>query len=123
MDWLLRFISFLIKTLFYQYTFRRVKRSGLLVYLKALQLIRKSLLLMVFLFFFFQMMIFGMIGMIVFGVWLWPTQDLELKLWVLFGISSFLFLLPVAGLLFAFSDRVWFKLSGAQKLVSNDQFE
>lgn len=120
MEWLFRLLSFLLKTLFYQYTFRRVKKSGLLVYLKALQIVRKSILLAVLLFFFLQIMLFGFVGMIVMGVWLWPTDDIQLKLWVLFGTFAFLFIVPVTGLCFALSDKVWYKMSGAEQLMTEE---
>lgn len=121
MSWILQIVVFLMKTLFYQHAFRQAKKTGLLTYLKILQVTRKSLILAVFLFFFLQMMFFGFIGLVVTGVWLWPTDDLHLKLWVLFGVFSFLFLVPALGLFFIFSDRMWFRLSGAKKMLEEAQ--
>ena len=95
---------------------KRLKTKGVLVYLRALQIVRMSLAGALALFLVLQLMVIGFVGAIATGVWLLP-QESEIKLWILFGVFAFFFVIPFAALLFVFSDRVWFEMSGARDLV------
>ena len=101
---------------------QRLKTKGVLVYLRALQIARMSLAGALALFFVLQLMVVGFVGAIATGVWLIP-QETETKLWILFGVFAFLFVIPFVGILFALSDRVWFEMSGARELVEKSDAE
>lgn len=110
----------LVRSFLYEKAARSIRKKGVLAYLRALQVIRKSLAGSIFLFVFLQLMVVGFIGSIVVGVFLIP-QDLEVRLWILLGVFGFFFLLPLIVLLFVFSEKVWYKLSGAEKMVTDLQ--
>ncbi|MBS1971312.1 MAG: hypothetical protein JSU04_13470 [Bdellovibrionales bacterium] len=107
----------LVRSFLYKKAARSIRKKGVLAYLRALQVLRKSLAGSVLLFVFLQLMVVGFIGSIVVGVFLIP-QDLEVRLWILLGVFGVFFLLPFVILLFIFSERVWYRLSGAEKMVA-----
>ena len=118
MAWISEIFFFLIRQFLYRKAVNRAKKEGLLFYLKALQVIRKSILGSLGLVFAFQMLIFGFVGVITVGVLLLP-QDTDFKLWLLFGIFSALFVIPAFILSVALSEKVWFRISGAEKMMSD----
>jgi hypothetical protein len=120
MAFLKDFLFMLIRSFLYKKAAQSIRKKGVLAYLRALQVLRKSLAGSVLLFVFLQLMVVGFIGSIVVGVFLIP-QDLEVRLWILFGVFGFFFLLPFVILLFVFSERTWYKLSGAEKMVADLQ--
>jgi hypothetical protein len=120
MHFLKDFLFMLIRSFLYKKAANSLRKKGILAYLKALQVLRKSLAGSIFLFLFLQLMLVGFIGSIVVGVFLIP-QDLEIRLWVLFGVFAFFFVVPMVVLLFVFSEKVWYKLSGAEKMVADLQ--
>jgi len=107
----------LARNFLYEKAVRGVRKKGVLAYLKALQVIRAGLAGSLFLFLFLQLMVVGFVGSVVVGVFLLP-QDLEVRLWILFGVFATFFVLPLIILLVVFSERVWYKMSGAEKMVS-----
>lgn len=108
----------LIRSFLYKKAARSIRKKGVLAYLRALQVLRASLAGSLALFLFVQLMLVGFIGSIVVGVFLIP-QELETRLWILLGIFGFFFLVPLIILLFAFSEKVWYRLSGAEKMVAD----
>jgi hypothetical protein len=118
MAFLRDFLFMLVRSFLYKKAARSIRKKGVLTYLRALQIIRKSLAGSIFLFVFLQLMIVGLIGSIVVGVFLIP-QDLEVRLWILLGVFGTFFLVPFTVLLFAFSERVWYRFSGAEKMVAD----
>lgn len=114
------FLFMLIRSFLYKKAARSIRKKGVLAYLRALQVIRKSLAGSIFLFVFLQLMVVGFVGSIVVGVFLIP-QDLEVRLWILLGVFGVFFLLPLFVLMYVFSEKVWFKLSGAEKMVADLQ--
>ena len=116
MNWIVDLISFFIRGFFYRQALRKAKSQGLLVYLKALQAVRKALAGGLLFFVLIQLMIFGLIGSVVTLVLLGP-QDVTTKLSILFVIFAALFLIPFLFLLAVFSEKTWFKISGAEKLI------
>lgn len=108
----------LLRSFVYQKAANRLRKKGVLVYLRTLQALRKGLAGSIFLFLFLQLMLFGFIGTIVIGVFLLP-QETETKLWILFGVFGAFFALPFISLLVLFSERVWYKLSGAEQMVAD----
>ncbi len=117
---MLKIFSFLLKTIGYRFAFEQAKKKGLLLYLKTLQAIRKSLLFAVLLFLSLQLMLMGFIGSVVFGVWLLPLEDQNLKLWILFSFFALVFTVPFVILLIAFSEKTWLKISRADELLNGD---
>jgi hypothetical protein len=96
------------------------KRKGLLVYLRTLQVIRKSVLAAIAFFCLIQLMIFGAIGTFVTGVLL-TNQDPVAKLWILLAGFLLFFGLPFIGLVILFSERAWLKASGAQEYFQEEK--
>jgi hypothetical protein len=88
-----------------------------LIYLKTLQAVRMGLAGSLLAFVFLQLMILGLIGSLVTAVLLSP-QDLNTKLYILLAVFAAIFLIPFAFVLFIFSEQVWYKLSGAEKMVN-----
>ncbi len=115
----------LIQTLF-SWWFKRQKDSvigkakieGLKVYLRVLQGTRWTLMGLISLLVFLQFLSFGLAMMVGAGIFLFPLE-IETKLWIVFSAGAVLFFLPLFVLLIAFSEKLWYRLSGAQKLVEN----
>ena len=97
---------------------REAKRHGIIAYLKVLQGSRRALAGVFAAFFILQLMMLSFVGAIVSGVWL-LEYDLSTKLWILFGVFSSLFALPALAILIALNERVWYKASGAAKIVED----
>lgn len=106
--------------LFRQYAKKRIfteaKRQGVIVYLRILRVTRLMLLAAMASFIFLQVMIIGLFGALVTGFYLWD-HDFQAKMEILFGVFLGTFLLPALILIIGFSERFWYKASGAQKLV------
>lgn len=64
-----------------------------------------------------QIMVLAGFGTLITGFMLWDT-DQTFKLQLLFGIFLGLCGLPALALAVLFSERLWYKLSGAEKLVA-----
>ena len=65
-----------------------------------------------------QLMFLSFLGSVVSGIWLLP-YDLDIKIWILFYTFLTLFTIPFVILLYALSDKVWFKASGVEKLIQD----
>ena len=119
MPWLIDLISFFVKSFLYRRAVSKARQKGILVYLKTLQTVRKSMALFLLAFAFFQLMILGFVGVVVAGIFLYP-EELQWKLWVLLTVSGCLFIGPLVFLFFLFSERVWYQVSGAEKMMSDN---
>jgi len=97
---------------------RQLKRRGVLFYLKAVQGLRRGLAGSLAVFLFFQIMILSFVGAVVTGVLLLP-HDQNTKLLILFGVFAFSFGVPFVCLLVLFSEKIWFQVSGAEKMVKD----
>lgn len=106
--------------LFQQYAKKRLfsvaKRQGVIIYLRVLKVTRLLLLAAMASFLFLQVMVMGFFGSLVTGFYLWD-HDPRAKMEILFGIFLGMFVLPALLLIVGFSERFWYKASGAQKLV------
>lgn len=116
MSWLRKIFSYFLGQMAYQYAFGRVKKKAILIYLKTLQAMRRSLMLSLMIFCFIQLMVFGFLGAAVTAIWLLP-QDTNTKLYILLAFFAFLFFIPFIVLCYVLSERLWFRLSGAEKLL------
>lgn len=97
-----------------------MKRKGLIVYLRSLQVIRKSVLAAILFFCLIQLMLMGVIGTFVVTVLL-TNQDSTAKLWILLAGFLVLFALPFVGLAVFFSERMWLKASGVQEYFTGEK--
>ena len=105
-----------IKVSSYRFTARRIKRKGLIIYLKTIQIARKSILGILVFAFVFQLMVLGLIGALITGSLLLPIEQ-ETRLWILFGLFAFIFIVPAGIILTIMSEKAWFKASRAQELI------
>lgn len=97
---------------------REVKRKSVIAYLRALQGSRRFVLVGLAGFVFLQIMILAGFGALVTGFLLWD-YDFSAKIEILFGVFAGLFAFPFIALLIVFSERFWYKISGAESLVDN----
>lgn len=119
MAWIFDILYFIARSLFYKQAAKRAKVQGVLIYLKTLQVARLSLVGILVVFSLVQLILFGFVGALITGVWLLP-QDPQMKLEILFGIFVVLFVALLALLIFAFSEKIWYNLSGAEEMVEKN---
>ena len=117
-SWLKQTFTYFLGQFAFQFLLKQAKKKAVLTYLKTLKVIRQSLLAAVLLLVTLQLMVMGFVGVMVAGIWLYPSEDLQTKLWILFGLSLTLFLIPGVGLFLFFSEKMWLRISGAEKLLS-----
>ncbi len=98
------------------------KRRGMLAYLKTLQVVRRSVVATIALICVLQLMVIGAVGVFVTGVML-TNQDPVAKLWILLSGFLFILALPLVALAIVFSERFWFKMSGADKYFEYEKQE
>ena len=115
-----KFILFLLKTISYNFAVNKAKKKGLLIYLKTLQAVRKSLLFAFMLFLTLQLMMLGFVGLVASGVWLLPLEDQSQRLWILFAVFAAFFTIPLIGLFVLFNEKNWLKISGAENLLTQN---
>lgn len=120
MRFILRLIFMLIGHQAKLRVLREAKKTGLVAYMRVLQGSRYVVIAFLLAFFILQFMLLSLVGAIVTGVMLWE-QDLKLKLEVLFWFFTAMFSLPVLALSLGLSERVWYRVSGAKKMVDDLQ--
>ena len=103
----------------YQYIFGQVKKKAVLIYLKTLQAVRRSLVAAILIICFLQLMIFGFLGLVLTVIWILPA-DLNTKIYILLGFFSFIFFVPLMAVCFFLSERLWFRKSGAENFIKAD---
>lgn len=116
MRWIFEILFFIFQQYLQRRAINQAKKKGILFYLKSLQVARRSLIGILSFICVLQLMLFGLIGTIATGVLLLPETS-ETKLWILFGISVGLFVLPFAALFVLFSEKIWFHISGAKQMI------
>lgn len=118
--WLTWLLKWLVKWWFGQAKLNAVeqaKANGIQAYLKLLRGAKLTLAGGIAALFFLQMFAFGLALMLSAAMFLLPL-DLEMKLWLVFGLGALLFFAPLIILLFLFSDRIWYRATGAEKMVN-----
>jgi hypothetical protein len=95
---------------------REMKKRGVVAYMKTLQGTRYALMGALAAFCILQIMALSLLAAIACGVWLLDLET-DTKLQILLGCFGALFALPFLGLIVLFSERLWYKASGAQKMV------
>lgn len=115
MNWLLRLLW-----LFWgkQMVVREAKRRALAAYLRALRATRLSVIALLAAFVVLQLMILSGIGALVTGFFLWD-HEFKAKIEILFWIFAGTFTVPAVLLCFLMSEYLWFRLSGARKLMDD----
>ena len=94
----------------------QAKKTGTLAYLRALQGSRRIMIALLAVYLMLQFMVVAAVGALVTGFMLWEAEQ-TFKLQILFGIFLGMSALPALLLMIVFSERLWYKLSGAEKLV------
>jgi hypothetical protein len=115
-EWLWRFLWLIAGQHAKMRLLREAKRQGVAAYLRVLQGTRRALLGIFLLYFFLQIVTVAAVGAVVTGLWLWD-YDVHSKLQIAFGVCLGVFVLPVLLLMVGFSERLWYKASGASKMV------
>lgn len=118
-SWFHQISSYFMGQWFYQVFAKKLKKTALLAYLKALKMIRQSVLMAIFIFLALQTMILGFIGFLITIIWLYPTENLNTKLYFLLALFILLFLIPLIFLIIFFSEKTWLRMSGAKDLVKD----
>ena len=118
MNWLWRILFLLLRQQAKLYVVTEAKRAGLRAYLRVLQGSRRALILALAAFCILQVMILSAFGALVTAFLLWE-HDFAAKIEILFWIFTALFTLPLLALLFALSERVWYRASGAAKMMDD----
>lgn len=114
---ILKVISIIFKVVEGHRLIAETKKKGLLAYLKVLQMLRKSILAMLFVIFIIQIFIFSMIGFVLCGLYLAPFE-VETKVWILFSLCAFVISVIGVVLSYLFSEKTWFNLSGVKDQIS-----
>ena len=112
-----KIIWFFKKYLEGQRLLAKVKKRGLLLYLKSIRLARASLIGLLIVIFSFQLALFSFIGMVMAGIYLIPV-DTEMKIWIFLGTCSTIFIVTVSIMAYALSEKTWLKRSGAIELLA-----
>lgn len=107
------FQAFLLKSTWQQY-----KKQGVLAYLKCLQTTRKGVACLLLLLLSLQAIVIGLIGGGIVVVFL-TVEDNRTRLWILLGIFATAFIVPLLAIGYLLSQRLWLRLSGAEKAVEN----
>lgn len=94
-----------------------VKKTGTIAYLRAVNGSRRFLIGALAAFVLLQFMVLAGFGALVTGFMLWEA-DQTLKLQILFAIFLGMFGIPALLIVFLFSEKLWYKASGAEKLVN-----
>ena len=119
MGWLQKIFSYGVTQLAFQFAFKKVKRKALLVYLKTLQAVRRSIIVALCVFFALQFIVFSFFGFVITGIWLLPVSETSTKLFILLGFFGFLLIVSTIGLCIFLSERHWLKMSGAEQFLKD----
>lgn len=97
---------------------RKVKAKGIRVYLQVLQAVRRSAMVAIAALIILQLIGVGFAIMVAAGMFLLPLEFVQ-KMWILFGIGSVMFFVPVIALCYLLSQKLWYKASGAEQMVND----
>lgn len=93
------------------------KKKGVLIYLKVLQAVRTSIVGALIVFFALQIFIFAVVGIVLMALYLVPLEN-ETKAWILLGLCVTIVLIVGIVLNHIFSEKTWYKHSGANQFIS-----
>lgn len=107
-------IKLAIKLLLKAAAWRALKKQGQLIYLKALDAVRRSVRFLFLIILCSQVMICGL-GMIVYSAFqLLPLDEVQRHYWML-GIGGLFLIVPLALVLWGTSDRAWLNAAHSEK--------
>lgn len=109
-------ISLLLKIFEGHRLVQESKKKGILLYLKLLQAVRKSIVGALLVFFALQIFIFSIVGVVLTGLYLSPFEN-ETKALILFGLCLIVALFFGIVLSYVLSEKTWFKHSGASQSI------
>jgi hypothetical protein len=112
-------LSFLLGSFIERLAMQQFRKRAVLIYLKTLQAMRRSLLISFGVFIAVQMMVIGLFGAIITLIWLCPDIEPRTRLWILLGFFAFSFIVPLVSLFLVFSEKLWYKLSGAEEMLND----
>lgn len=118
MNWLWKLLYLVFKEQTKLRAIFEFRRRGLAAYLRVLQGSRRLIISLAFIFCVLQLMMLSLIGAVVTGFLLWD-YDFAAKIEILFWTFTALFSIPALILCVALSEYVWYRLSGARKIVSD----
>lgn len=116
MTWIWRILFFVAGEYLKGQLVTRAKRKGVIAYLHALQGTRRAVVIALAAFFIFHGILLAGFGALVTGMMLLNLEQ-RTMLEILFSIFLAMFLLPLLALMWAMSERLWYKASGAEKMV------
>lgn len=93
---------------------KKTEAKGVLIYLKTVNGIRRTLMGVMTLFFVFQVVVLSFFSTLVFSLWLAPWE-LETKLWIGLGVSFCLFFIPFCFFTYMLQEKIWYKVSQAEQ--------
>lgn len=118
MNWLVKLLLMILGQQAKKGVLREVKRTGIIAYLRLLNGSRRFLVVCLAAFLFLQMMILALFGVLVTAFSIWD-HEFAAKMEILFYIFLGMFTLPAIALVVIFSERFWYKASGAGRLVDS----
>ncbi len=113
-----RTLSRFLQVLMLRAAWAQYKRERVLAYVRVLRAMRKGSALYLLALFFLQALVVGFFGSSV-TIVLLATEDPRARLWALLVIFMTALLASLGGIAYLFSERVWFKASGAEKQVKS----
>lgn len=116
MSWLIKIGWFLYTRHLENRLVSNVKRQSVMAYLRILQSSRFFFIGALASFLLLQIMILAGFGALITGFYL-IDYDYQRKLEILFVLFLLIFIIPLGCLIWLFNERLWYRLSGAQKLV------
>lgn len=120
MNWIFRFLFMIIGAQVKKSVVHEAKRKGVVAYLRVLQGSRLFFVVCLAAFLILQAMMISFFGLLVTGLLLWD-HDFAAKIEILFYIFLALFSVPFLVLIVITSERFWYKMSGAARLVDDLQ--
>lgn len=120
MKWLIKLLLMFLGAQVKKGVVHEAKRKGVLAYLRVLQGSRRFLVISLATFLILQAMMLSFFGLLVTGFMLWD-HDFAAKIEILFYIFLGFFSVPFLVLVVITSERFWYKMSGAARLVEDLQ--
>jgi hypothetical protein len=118
LNWALKILWYFLKRQAKTRLLWKTKRQALVIYLQTLQVTRKLVITALLCFFVLQGIVIAGVGALVTGVWLLEIEP-EVKLQILFATFASMLIVPTVLICWFLSERFWFRISGAEKLVES----
>ena len=118
MSWLWKILFFFAGEYLKGQAVMRAKRKGVVAYIHALQGVRFTVMGLIAAFFIFHGILFAGFGALITGMMLLDLEQRKM-LQILFGVFLTMFLIPTVLIAVGLSERLWYKASGARKMVDN----